>query len=135
MLLKDVGCNTGRRLAARRGMAAETSITATSLATEMAESPENPDASRNDDVERIAERIAEQIEGYLAHRGGAADTLDGVVHWWLLQQRVLESEAEVKRALDLLCSRGRIRKRVLPDSTEIYQVNAEAGNGPGDTGE
>ena len=78
------------------------------------------------DKSRHVERIAEQIEGYLSDRGGAADTLDGVVHWWLLQQRVLESEAEVRQALDLLCHQGKISKRVLADNTELFQVKRDA---------
>ena len=65
-------------------------------------------------------RVADEIERYLAARGGSADTLEGVTHWWLMQQRVFEAEKLVEQAVLSLCAEGKIETRRLADGTEFF---------------
>ena len=64
--------------------------------------------------------IANSIESYLKERKQAVDTLEGLVKWWLMRQKIEEEEAMVKRAVDYLLEQGKLKKRVLLDGTEIY---------------
>jgi len=65
-------------------------------------------------------RIASDIARYLEDRPNAADTLDGITKWWLLRQRIEESDALVREALDHLISESVVvRKRNL-DGDYVY---------------
>lgn len=77
---------------------------------------ESPEEKFDPDVEVIAQRI----ESYLVEREGAADTLEGVVHWWLMQQRILEEQELVEMAMKYLFLQGKIEKKNLPDGTDLY---------------
>lgn len=65
--------------------------------------------------------IAEQITRYLRTHNNATDTLEGIAQWWLVQQRIYEERQRVQKALDYLCDQGLIRKRTLPNNTNIYE--------------
>ena len=69
------------------------------------------------------QRILDELTRYvLAHPRGA-DTLDGVVSWWLppdLAQIALPSEVE--HALQELIARGLIEQRWLPSGQLLYAV-------------
>jgi len=71
----------------------------------------------------VVKRIAQEIEKYLGSRAGAADTMQGVVQWWLMQQRVIETEKLVAKAIKALCSQGKVEKRQLPDGTDLFYCN------------
>jgi hypothetical protein len=64
--------------------------------------------------------VADEIERYLATRSGSADTLEGVIHWWLMQQRVIETKKLVERAILSLCEEGKIETRRLADGTDFF---------------
>ncbi len=66
------------------------------------------------------EVVAERIEKYLVDREGAADTLEGVVLWWLMQQKVIEEEILVEKAIAYLYEQGKIEKKNLPDGTDLF---------------
>jgi hypothetical protein len=51
------------------------------------------------------------------------DTLEGIVEWRLLQQRIKYETAKVKKALDELIAEGLILERKMPDNRICYQVN------------
>jgi len=65
-------------------------------------------------------RVAQQIENYLASRAGAADTLRGIVQWWLMQQRIFEAEQLVEQAMKSLHQSGKIKCRQMADGTELF---------------
>lgn len=65
-------------------------------------------------------QVANEITRYLEQREGAADTLEGLVRWWLLRQRLTETEQKVSVAVEHLCKQGVINKRVLADGTVLY---------------
>lgn len=67
-----------------------------------------------------AERLAHQITDYLEVHPDAADTIEGVIQWWLPPLAAGVSVATVQRALDELVSRGRIVRRVLVDGAVIF---------------
>lgn len=58
-------------------------------------------------------QLAVEIERYLAAHPHAADSADGVLHWWLRRQRYEESMTKIQRALELLVQRGAVTKRVV----------------------
>ena len=76
--------------------------------------------------DRIA-LIAESIERYLADHPKAADTVEGIVNWWLAGQRYQQTQEEIQQALDYLVGKGVIGRteflggRVVYSTTEPLQ--------------
>ena len=73
---------------------------------------------KEDDIEIIAEDIME----YLRQRPMASDTLDGVVHWWLLQQSILQNKIFVERALEKLTEAGKVSKTINANRDAVYSL-------------
>lgn len=71
------------------------------------------------DKRGIAE-IACQIQRYLAAHPNAADSVEGVLLWWLKRQHYEESANEVLRALEYLVEEGVIKKEFLSDGKAVY---------------
>lgn len=57
-----------------------------------------------------ADEIAEEIADYLKAHPDSADTLEGVVEWWLIRQRYLRGLNQVHTALELLVQRGVVKR-------------------------
>lgn len=72
----------------------------------------------DDDGEVI--RIAREIQRYLETRPDAADTLAGIVKWWLLRQRLEEASGKVQKALDYLVVHGIVRKKTIAGGAVLY---------------
>jgi hypothetical protein len=70
----------------------------------------------NDEVECIAR----DVQAYLERHPHAADTLEGVVKWWLMRQRYDQAEALVSKALNVLEDEGRIARVTTSDGRTIY---------------
>ncbi len=66
------------------------------------------------------EEIARNIRGYLSDHPDAADSLEGIVHWWLLRQQIRFTSEKVKQALDYLVSRDLIARSVTLEGKEVY---------------
>ena len=75
--------------------------------------------------------IAEKIKRYLCKHPNAADTLDGVVQWWLQYPQEGCSDglmardyhlfkAQVQIVLDQLCKQGTLLCQTLPQGEFIY---------------
>ena len=64
--------------------------------------------------------IAAELKRYLEKRPNAADTLEGVVHWWLTQQRIEEQTGLVKQALELLAREGFITMRTNANGETVF---------------
>lgn len=64
--------------------------------------------------------IAQQIRGYLEAHPKAADTLEGVLKWWLARQRYGETKEQVEKALDYLVVQGVASRCRLIDGTIVY---------------
>lgn len=65
--------------------------------------------------------LAAQIRHYLEAHPAAADTLDGIVSWWLPYQRDSQTVENVERALDALTVAGVVEKLRRSDGHVIYR--------------
>jgi hypothetical protein len=61
--------------------------------------------SEDDDVEALAAEIATYLEAH----PDAADSLEGILTWWLARQRYARTRRSVEFALDRLRRRGVVR--------------------------
>ncbi len=66
--------------------------------------------------------IAEQILSYLNSHPDASDTLEGIVKWWLMQQKIELAKADVEKALELLVSKHLAHKHIYPDGSIHYSI-------------
>lgn len=64
----------------------------------------------------------EAILRYLEACPNAADTLNGVVEWWIPLQRYRDDYDMIAKILDELFNEGLIEKQVLPDKKVIYKA-------------
>ncbi len=72
--------------------------------------------NRNADVAAIAQ----EINRYLDSHPNAADSLKGVLRWWLLRQRYEDSVETVCAALEYLVAVGEVSKTVTPKGKAVY---------------
>ena len=63
-----------------------------------------------------------EIVGYLCRHPAAADSLDGIVDWWLPQQRYETARAAIQEALDDLLQRGVVDEFVRGE-TRLYRLS------------
>jgi DNA-binding PadR family transcriptional regulator len=63
------------------------------------------------------------ILAYLSDNPDAGDTMDGIVEWWLLDQRIKFATRNVSEAVSKLVSEGLIVEHTEADSRIIYRVN------------
>lgn len=73
----------------------------------------------DDDADKDRE-IEQMVLSYLQRHPQAADTLDGIVRWWLPQQRYSVAQTRIEAALRRLLSQGLIRQRRLPTGDALY---------------
>ena len=66
-----------------------------------------------------------KILRYLDQNPNAADTVDGILEWWLPKQSIYEEEKVVKRALDELIKRNLILATRASDDRRHYRLNTE----------
>jgi hypothetical protein len=67
--------------------------------------------------------LANQLLSYLAENPDAQDTLEGIVDWWLMQQRIEYEMNRVKEALTWLVSSGLVIESSGRDCHVFYRVN------------
>jgi Fe2+ or Zn2+ uptake regulation protein len=70
-------------------------------------------------------RLSDEILRYLRAHPQAADTVDGIVEWWLPQQRYDETVDQVQLVLDELVARGLVDQITLVDGTVLYADRAQ----------
>lgn len=68
-------------------------------------------------------QIARDILGYLSAHTAAQDTFDGIVEWWLLEQKIKRETRHVQKVLDELVARKLISSRTARDSRTHYRIN------------
>jgi len=66
-----------------------------------------------------------KILRYLDQNPNAADTVDGILEWWLPKQSIYEEEKVVKRALDELVKQNLILATRSSDARRHYRLNTE----------
>ena len=69
--------------------------------------------------------IAAEIMSYLDQRPMASDSLDGITHWWLVQQAIVKNKVLVEQALGQLAQEGKILKKMSGNAEAIYSLNPE----------
>jgi DNA-binding transcriptional ArsR family regulator len=67
--------------------------------------------------------IARNIVRYLVAHPQAADTLDGVVQWWLLGEGRMLQRASVEHALDWLLAQGLLHETQRVGVPPYYRLN------------
>ena len=80
-------------------------------------------ASRADEE---TEALAAELLGYLRQHPDAGETLEGIVHWWLVRQRYLNAANKVQASLLLLEERGYIERIRNPDGIELFMAVSSA---------
>lgn len=73
-----------------------------------------------DDAQR--RRLTDVILDYFEANPNAADTLDGVVMWWLGPNSSRFSRAEVLKALDALVEQGRVQRTAPAGGAPVYSL-------------
>jgi len=73
-------------------------------------------------------QIGNEILAYLVENPKAQDTLEGIVEWWLLEQKIKFETARVKEALSDLVARGLILEKMGSNSKTHYRVNKSKHN-------
>lgn len=68
-------------------------------------------------------RIAREILAYLAEHPDAQDTVEGIVEWWLLEQKIQRHTAQVKEALAELVTKGLVLEHKGRDGRFHYCAN------------
>jgi hypothetical protein len=68
-------------------------------------------------------QIARDILRYLSAHKAAQDTFDGIVEWWLLEQKIKRETRHVQKVLDELVARKLISSRTTRDSRTHYRIN------------
>lgn len=66
--------------------------------------------------------VAHEILEYLAKHQFAADTVEGICHWWISKQRIEEVQQRVLAALQHLVISDQVVSRRLPDGTLLYSA-------------
>ena len=82
-----------------------------------------------DEYGRDVIKIANEISIYLNTHQDAADTLEGVIKWWVLRQRIEESSDKVQSAIEYLCEKGIVKEVVMAGGKSIYTANHDAHRG------
>jgi len=74
------------------------------------------------------QQMKHDILAYLVEHPDAQDTLEGIVGWWLLEQRIVSGTAEVKEVLTELVANHLVLERKGADARSHYGINpSEAG--------
>jgi hypothetical protein len=79
--------------------------------------------SRGVDDEGCA--IADKVLAYLAQHPQARDTMEGIVEWWLLEQRIQCAIADVEAALSDLVRKDFLITHQCSDGRISYGLNRE----------
>ena len=69
--------------------------------------------------------VSYYILAYLSDNPDAGDTFDGLVEWWLLDQKIKFETRNVSEAVARLISEGLIVEHEETDSQVIYRINQD----------
>ena len=70
-------------------------------------------------------QIAHEILGYLVKHPRAQDTFEGILDWWLLEEKIERRRAEVRMALAELVTDGFLLEGEGKDARTHYRVNEQ----------
>lgn len=72
------------------------------------------------------DEIKRSVLAYLHAHPQAADTLRGIVDWWLPQQRYKNACEHIGHVLDRLAADGLLHRAELPDGEVLYTLSKPA---------
>lgn len=78
--------------------------------------------SHSDAAAKSDDEIERSLLAYLRGHPQAADTLDGIVEWWLPLQRYETARRRVENAVEKLVSRGVLRRDSLQNGDVLYAL-------------
>lgn len=67
--------------------------------------------------------LSDDVLSYLSEHGEAQDTLEGIVEWWLMEQRIVTRTAQIREVLDELVAAGLLLERRSRDARTHYRIN------------
>ena len=70
------------------------------------------------------QEVAQQILGYFLRNSQAADNLEGVVRWRLLDERVHLAVEHADRALEWLVNQGYLQASVTASAGRVFRLHA-----------
>jgi hypothetical protein len=70
--------------------------------------------------------VTDDILRYLHSHPNAADTLEGILNWWLPRQQRETERERVEQALEYLITQGHITKQTLAEGTILYRKKDRA---------
>ena len=70
-----------------------------------------------------ADHIAREILGYLLRHPDAADSLEGLARWRLVEATVRRTLDETERAVQSLVARGWVREVARPHAATLFTLN------------
>lgn len=68
--------------------------------------------------------VAKQIEDYLSAHPNAADSIEGIVKWWLVRQQYERRYDIVNKALQVLLTKGAVLKSTKAGNVVYVKNNA-----------
>lgn len=68
-------------------------------------------------------KITRDVLAYLVDHRDAQDTLEGIVEWWLVEQKIKQQTATVREALQDLVGRNYLLELRGIDSRTSYRIN------------
>jgi hypothetical protein len=69
-----------------------------------------------------------EIVAYLHAHPSAADSLDGIVDWWLPRQRYETAKSAIQKALDDLSAQGIVEELTSSRGIRLYRLATRAGS-------
>jgi hypothetical protein len=67
---------------------------------------------------------APEILDYLAKQPDAQDTIDGILHWWVLDACIRESSTKIAETVAQLVEQGFLEQKPSADGQVFYRVSA-----------
>jgi hypothetical protein len=86
------------------------------------------DMNQSDSRDRESDsswNVALKILRYLEQRPDAADTVEGIVEWWVPKQSIYEEAKVVQRALDDMVNREWLLTNESSDARKHYRLNTD----------
>lgn len=74
----------------------------------------------------------QEIVEYLHVHPYAADTVDGIIQWWLSRQRYETAKAVIQRALEDLVDQGIVDYVDTGNNTRVFRLSANRNKGRAD---
>jgi hypothetical protein len=74
-------------------------------------------------------KAAKQILAYFMRHPRAADSLEGVARWRLLQETIHHNVDETRNALEWLVAKGFLRQETVAGTNPVFSLNEEHGTG------